>query len=109
MSELKYAKIIDSDNNIIVGEGTNVEYYKSLGMELMEVEQNAYGMWQLSGKPINTDDIDKAEKLNSYLSLLNKTDWYVTRFIETGKEIPEDIKLKRMEAREMIDSIKGSL
>lgn len=34
-----------------------------------------------------------------YLSL---TDWYVIRFIETGVEIPEEIKLKRQEARNSI-------
>ena len=26
---------------------------------------------------------------------LKETDWYVTRFIELGTEIPEDIKLQR--------------
>lgn len=30
---------------------------------------------------------------------LQSTDWYVTRFTETGKEIPEEVKTKRDEAR----------
>ena len=30
---------------------------------------------------------------------LASTDWYVSRFTETGKEIPEEVKTKRDEAR----------
>jgi len=33
---------------------------------------------------------------------LNDTDWYVTRFQETGVAIPNDITVKRQEARESI-------
>jgi len=33
---------------------------------------------------------------------LSDTDWYVVRLQETGKEIPEDIILKRQEARDSI-------
>ena len=33
---------------------------------------------------------------------LASTDWYVTRFTETGKEIPEEVKIKREEARAII-------
>ena len=34
---------------------------------------------------------------------LISTDWYVTRSIETGKPIPDDIKKLRQEARERIN------
>lgn len=37
---------------------------------------------------------------------LNETDWYVTRFAETGKPIPEDVLLKRNEARDRISEIR---
>ena len=30
---------------------------------------------------------------------LDATDWYVTRFTETGKAVPEDVLTKRAEAR----------
>ena len=36
---------------------------------------------------------------------LADTDWYVTRFAETGKEIPDDIATKRQEARAKVKSI----
>jgi hypothetical protein len=36
------------------------------------------------------------------LAYLTSTDWYVTRKIETGKDIPDDVIAKRKEARELI-------
>lgn len=36
------------------------------------------------------------------LAYLSSTDWYVTRFAETGKEIPTEISEKRAAARELI-------
>ena len=41
-------------------------------------------------------------KIQEALVYLNNTDWYVTRFTETGKEIPEEVKTKRAEARALI-------
>ena len=35
---------------------------------------------------------------------LASTDWYYARSIETGEEIPEDVVIKRTEAREFIRS-----
>lgn len=33
---------------------------------------------------------------------LDDTDWYVTRYAETGKPIPEDVTAKRAECRAML-------
>ena len=42
-------------------------------------------------------------KLNQQsLSYLAETDWYVTRFAETGTPIPEDVKQLRQQARDAI-------
>jgi hypothetical protein len=43
--------------------------------------------------------IDPKDEARYYLY---STDWYVTRFAETGKAIPEEILLKRKQARETI-------
>lgn len=37
--------------------------------------------------------------------LLQDTDWYVVRLLETGKAIPEEITRQRAEARERIDTL----
>lgn len=36
------------------------------------------------------------------LAYLAKTDWYVTRFAETGEPIPDEVKAKRQAARDSI-------
>ncbi|NHC62587.1 hypothetical protein GY634_13430 [Paenalcaligenes suwonensis] len=33
---------------------------------------------------------------------LDSTDWYVTRFRETGAEIPDDVRVKRQAARDRV-------
>ncbi|KZN44042.1 hypothetical protein [Pseudoalteromonas luteoviolacea] len=37
-------------------------------------------------------------------ALLNDTDWYLTRKIETGESIPDDIQQSRAEARAFLSS-----
>lgn len=47
---LKYAKIVnDATKECSVGVGTNVEFYKSIGMIEMEVEQAWNGAWYVKG------------------------------------------------------------
>lgn len=47
----KYAKITDLEKGTCqVGIGTNEEFYKSIGMELMDVEQAYNGGWYIAGK-----------------------------------------------------------
>jgi hypothetical protein len=66
--------------------------------------------------PLSNDQIDEIEQYISTitenkeatkmvadnrlnLQFLHSTDWYVVRFLETGVPIPEEISLKRAEAR----------
>lgn len=46
----KYAKIINEDTKQCdVGTGSNIEFYKSIGMKEMDVEQAWNGSWYLKG------------------------------------------------------------
>lgn len=46
----KYAKVVDNETKVCeVGTGTNVEFYKAIGMAEMEVEQDYNGRWYLKG------------------------------------------------------------
>ena len=38
---------------------------------------------------------------------LSATDWYAVRYAETGVEIPEEVKVKRAEARSEISRLRG--
>jgi len=42
-------------------------------------------------------------KLTEDLAYLASTDWYITRFLELQKEIPEEISTKRQECRDRIN------
>lgn len=45
-----YAKIVDEETKkVLVGIGTDSDYYKSIGMEDMEVEQGSDGSWYVKG------------------------------------------------------------
>lgn len=47
---IKYAKILDNETKLCaVGIGTNIEYYKSIDMVEMDVEQAYDGAWYLAG------------------------------------------------------------
>ena len=47
---LKYAKIINEETKLCeVGLGTNAEFYKSIGMIEMDVEQAYNGSWYVKG------------------------------------------------------------
>lgn len=64
---LKYAKIINEETkSCCVGLGTDEEYYQSIGMEEMEVEQAWDGAWYLAGhcpeKPVPTEEEINKEK-----------------------------------------------
>lgn len=65
---LKYAQIADEQTKQCnVGLGDNIEFYKSIGMEEMDVEQAWDGNWYIAGhcpeKPAPTwEEIDQARK-----------------------------------------------
>ena len=67
----KYAIIIDEETKACqVGLGTNVEFYKSLGFEEMEVEQAWNGDWYVLGyAPKKPLEAYKQEKLNELREL----------------------------------------
>lgn len=71
---LKYAKVIDSVKGICqVGTGTNEEYYLSIGMELMDVEQ-VNGVWYVAGKapaPPEMKTIRTFSKFNIWVATRN--------------------------------------
>jgi Tfp pilus assembly protein PilZ len=90
----KYGTIVN-ENNIVIpmeeGNALYIEYFTFL---------------QNEGVILETDYVTENELLE--LELLNKkelhkklseTDWYVTRFVETGKPIPQDILDLRQKIR----------
>ena len=60
---------------------------------------------------MTTRELTKEEEIQLKISdmqfYLNSTDLYVTRFVETGKKIPDDIRIKRQKAREEISELRA--
>lgn len=68
-----YAKIINEETKLCeVGTGTNVEFYKSIGMVDMAVEQAYDGAWYVEGyapeKPAPTKEEQEQARAGAYAS-----------------------------------------
>ena len=72
----KYAQIIDNETKLCnVGIGTNTDFYKSIGMKLLDVEQAYNGQWYLEGyAPSKNLDELKSEKLSELTAITSKFD-----------------------------------
>lgn len=67
---LMYAKIIDEQTNeVSVGLGDDIDFYKSIGMTEQEVEKAYNGSWYLKGfapqKPLDELKEEKREEINT--------------------------------------------
>lgn len=72
----KYAKIISQETKeCSVGLGTNTEFYKSIGMTEMEVEQAYNGAWYVAGyAPEEPEAEKKAKRIAEIKAQLNSLD-----------------------------------
>ena len=56
------------------------------------------------------DEINKLQgQILEHKAYLYETDWVVSRFAETGENIPEDTKFKRAECRVKIDELRAQI
>ena len=100
-------------HKLYVGTFTDLEYFNCAQWCN---KNNAYmkdcrdkGFWEICEveKPSLQEQNDmKITELKEYLY---QTDWYVTRFWETGINIPDEVKKKRAEIRKQISLLKGEL
>ena len=71
-----YAKIINNETKeVMVGNGTNESYYRSIGMTEMDVEKSYNGSWYLKGyapqKPQRDALIEQIESLEAQITERN--------------------------------------
>lgn len=70
---LKYAKIIDEKTNEVqIGVGVNDEYYASIGMTEMEVEEAYNGNWYLKGYAPKEPVPSKEDRIKEYIRNLEQ-------------------------------------
>lgn len=114
---LQQTHTVDEDNNIISTSnqrwvvyplGANPTDSQEVQDKMDEVftdEVKArYQEYLESQKPTDEElmEQERLVKLQEAQNYLNNTDWYIVRFVDEGTEIPEDIKVKRAEARDFI-------
>ena len=68
---MKYAKIINNETKQCeVGIGSNIEFYQSIGMSEMDVEQAYNGAWYLVGySPLKPEPTYAEKRLAEYPSI----------------------------------------
>lgn len=110
---LKYAEIIDQETKRCnVGIGTDVEYYQSIGMTEMDVEQAWDGGWYLKGyvpaKPIPTDEEQRKNREYAYAQEVDCITAHIQRLRdeEQTPEIEAEIEQLIAERAAKVEEIK---
>lgn len=72
----------------------------------VEDGENEFIEFEIGNEPeellIELDNLKNESELKKHKEFLNKTDWYYARKMETGEEVPEEVVIKRVEAREFV-------
>lgn len=58
--------------------------------------------WEMVEQADDAETIKKKERAMEYKAYLASTDWYVMRYVETQKAIPDDVTANRAKARQYI-------
>lgn len=85
---IKYALIENEElGTVQVGIGDNAEYYKTLGMKPMDVEQAWDGNWYLKDRiPEKPQDIINRERISELKQRLVETDYVAMKLSEVEGE-----------------------
>ena len=109
----RYAKIIDeSTKQCAVGTGTDTDYYKSIGMTKMDVEEAYDGSWYVKGyapeKPIPTDDDQKQKREEAYTIEVDPITCHINRLKDNEQtpDIVAQIEELKQERDKKVNEIK---
>ena len=109
---LKYAKIINEETKACeVGIGTNTEFYKSIGMTEMDVEQAYNGQWYVKGfAPVQPEptEYEKAQaRIAELKSEIDSVDYKQFKYLrgeltaEEWEEVKAYIQARTAEINEL--------
>ncbi len=100
---LKYAKITNEETKQCeIGIGTNTDFYKSIGMTEMEVEQAYNGNWYVKGyAPSKPMEVLAQEKRAERDNFLAETDKYMLPDFPITDEKREQYKAYRQYLRDL--------
>lgn len=104
----KYAKIENQETKACsVGTGTNIDFYKSIGMTEMEVEQAWNGFWYVAGyAPEKPQEVIKKERIEELKWLLTNADYWGQKYID-GEYTPEEWEEKKAQRKAWREEIRA--
>lgn len=110
---LKYAKIVnDKTKECEVGIGTNTEFYKSIGMTEIDVEQAYNGVWYVKGyapeEPAPTEEEQRKNREQAYTQEVDPITCHIDRLKdeEQTPEIEQEIAELKQERSAKVEEIK---
>lgn len=110
---LKYAKVInEKTKECSVGLGTDTDFYKSIGMVEMEVEEAYNGEWYLAGhcpvKPAPTKEEVSETRRQLYIAQVDPITAHINRLKdeEQTDEVIAQIEALKAERAEVVAKIK---
>lgn len=110
---LKYAKIINEETKQCeVGLGTNIDFYKSIGMTEMDVEQAYNGDWYVKGyapeEPAPTEEEQRQKREQAYTKEVDPITCHIQRLAdeEQTPEIEQEIAELKQERSAKVEEIK---
>lgn len=103
---IKYAKIVNEQTGLVeVGEGTNIDFYKSIGMIELDVQQSDINeAWYLAEKcPMKTDEEKELEERERIAKLsLTKREVFLGLYQAKGVT-PDQIKAQITDPQALIE------
>lgn len=92
-----------AENDVIVPISAAIEKVEYEGEVPRDIQLALFNGIKFYSKPDNICALIKQEQINAEAKrVLEQTDWYVIRQIETGKQLPNEIKEARYHARQLI-------
>lgn len=93
----------DIQPNYLNIEVDNKTWFNNMGMNKIIIDMGNISFDKVDWRTKEEVDVEILEnQKQEALAYLSNTDWYVTRKMETGVEIPLDVLTKRAEARLLI-------
>ena len=103
----RYAKIENEETKqVSVGTGTNVEFYRSIGMSEMEVEQAYNGQWYLKGYAPAKPEPTIEEQVASLEQTYGMSRWQREDILAEGSLYSEYTKAKAQEIEDLAKELR---
>jgi len=104
----KYAKVTnDETKECMVGLGNDSQYYKSIGMTKMDVEQDWQGTWYLEGYAPAQPEPTLQEQLESKEREYQMNRWQREGILAPNSEYSSYVKSKAQELEDLAEQIRN--